>query len=203
MRKISKAEAGRMGAEKSKQTNLLKKQKRINNYMNNPNRCVCCEAILDYNNRHKKFCNNSCSATYNNLRRKKRTTVSKWNCLNCGKEHQTVAWRIGKYCNNECQIDFQTKERIRLWLEEGKDWTGQNPQWAKKYLLELRGNNCEICGISDWNGRSIVLEMDHINGDHKDNHPNNLRMICPNCHSQTDTYKAKNKGKGRAYRVNS
>jgi len=201
MQKISKAEAGRIGAEKSKQTNALKKQKRIASYMDNPNSCKHCETILDYDNRHKKFCSSSCSASYNNLRREKRSTTTTWNCLNCGKEHETVAWRVGKYCNLKCQHDFQSKERIRLWLEEDKDWERQAPQWAKKYLQELRGAGCEICGITDWNGKPIVLEMDHIDGNHEHNHPDNLRLICPNCHSQTDTYKAKNTGKGRSYRV--
>jgi len=200
MRKVSKAEAGRIGAEKSKQTNALKKQKRISIYRDNPNTCKQCETIVDYDNRHKKFCSSSCAATYNNLNREKRTTT-KWNCVNCGKKHETVAWRAGKYCSNECQIEFQTKERIRQWLEEGKDWSGQNPQWARKYLQELRGEGCEICGIVEWNGKPIALEMDHIDGNHKHNHPDNLRLICPNCHSQTDTYKAKNKGKGRSYRI--
>ena len=61
-------------------------------------------------------------------------------------------------------------------------------------------NKVEVCGISEWNGKSLSLEIDHIDGLHTNNNPNNLRIICPNCHSQTDTYKAKNKGNGRASR---
>lgn len=201
MRKLSKAESGKIGAEKSKQTNSIRKQKRIDTYMLNPNRCKHCETKLDYDNRHKKFCNSSCSATYNNLKREERSTPITWNCLNCQKEHKTVAWRVGKYCSNHCQIEFQNKKRIQQWLEEGKDWRGQNPKWVREYLQKARGKGCEICGIDTWNGKSIVLEMDHIDGNYEHNHPDNLRMICPNCHSQTDTYKAKNIGKGRPYRI--
>lgn len=200
MQKVSKAEAGKLGAEKSKLTNALKKQERIDQYMENPNSCKQCGTVFDYSNRTKKFCNSSCSATYNNLRRESRAPSVTWNCLNCGKEHDTVDWRVGKYCDNTCQHEYQSKERTRQWLEEGKDWGTQVPKWAKRYLAEQNGECCSVCGISEWNGKEIVLEVDHIDGHHENNHPDNLRLICPNCHSQTDTYKAKNTGNGRSYR---
>jgi HNH endonuclease len=49
-----------------------------------------------------------------------------------------------------------------------------------------------VCGISDWHGRPLVLELDHINGAADDHRLENLRLLCPNCHSQTDTYYARN-----------
>ena len=51
---------------------------------------------------------------------------------------------------------------------------------------------CSICGISHWNGKTLSLELDHINGINNDNRLENLRFLCPNCHSQTDTYGSKN-----------
>jgi len=51
---------------------------------------------------------------------------------------------------------------------------------------------CSICGISEWNDKSISLQLDHINGQRKDNRLKNLRLLCPNCHSQTDTFCGKN-----------
>ena len=124
-----------------------------------------------------------------------------FNCLNCGKEQILKGYSYaGKYCNNRCQIDYQYTQRVNTWLEEGKDWNLQIPHWVKRYLREERGYACEVCGISDHNGKHIVLEVDHIDGHHENNHPTNLRLICPNCHSQTDTYKAKNTGNGRKYR---
>ena len=121
-------------------------------------------------------------------------------CKHCGKENKVKHSTTNTYCNNHCQFEYQRKERTRQWLEEGLDWGIQIPQWAKHYLAEQRGYACECCGISKWNGKNIVLECDHIDGNHKNNVPNNLRLICPNCHSQTDTYKAKNTGKGREHR---
>lgn len=52
---------------------------------------------------------------------------------------------------------------------------------------------CSICGISHWNGKILSLELDHINGVNNDNRLENLRFLCPNCHSQTSTYGSKNK----------
>lgn len=51
---------------------------------------------------------------------------------------------------------------------------------------------CAICGISEWNGKTLSLELDHINGVNNDNRLENLRFLCPNCHSQTTTYGSRN-----------
>lgn len=55
--------------------------------------------------------------------------------------------------------------------------------------------SCACCGISDWMGKPLSLQLDHINGKNNDHRIENLRFLCPNCHSQTDTYAGKNKGK--------
>ena len=65
----------------------------------------------------------------------------------------------------------------------------------KQRLLEggIKENKCEVCGLEDWNGAPLSMELHHEDGDRTNHLLENLLMICPNCHSQTDTYRAKNK----------
>ena len=59
----------------------------------------------------------------------------------------------------------------------------------------LKEAACEMCHGTQWNGRPIPLELDHVNGRSDDNRLENLRILCPNCHAQTPTYRARNIGK--------
>jgi Zn finger protein HypA/HybF involved in hydrogenase expression len=52
----------------------------------------------------------------------------------------------------------------------------------------LKEYKCENCGLTEWLGRRLVIELHHINGDPTDNRLQNLQMLCPNCHSQTHNY---------------
>lgn len=67
-------------------------------------------------------------------------------------------------------------------------------QTIKEILFQERDYRCECCGITDWNGKEIKLQVHHIDGNHNNNIRSNLMILCPNCHSQTEnwTYK-KNK----------
>ncbi|MFJ6939439.1 HNH endonuclease signature motif containing protein [Streptomyces sp. NPDC101132] len=57
---------------------------------------------------------------------------------------------------------------------------------------------CRMCGTAPtWRGRPLPLEVDHIDGDWRNNRPENLRLLCPNCHSTTDTYRGRSKGRRR------
>ncbi len=64
----------------------------------------------------------------------------------------------------------------------------------KARLLEagLKENRCERCGISEWQGRPLNMQLHHINGDGLDNRLENLELLCANCHSQTSTYGGRN-----------
>jgi 5-methylcytosine-specific restriction endonuclease McrA len=53
-------------------------------------------------------------------------------------------------------------------------------------------DKCEECGISEWNGKPISLELDHVSGIRTDNSLENLKILCPNCHSQTSTFRGRN-----------
>ena len=65
---------------------------------------------------------------------------------------------------------------------------------ALKSILKTAGRpyECDMCGISEWHGNKLSLDLDHIDGDTFNNDLNNLRFLCPNCHSQTPTYGVRN-----------
>ena len=59
----------------------------------------------------------------------------------------------------------------------------------------IKEEKCEICGLTEWLGNKIPLELDHIDGNRYNHSIENLRIICPNCHAQTDNYCGKNKAR--------
>jgi len=65
----------------------------------------------------------------------------------------------------------------------------------KRRLLAagLKTDACETCGIDSWQGRRLTLALHHVNGDRHDNRLENLMLLCPNCHSQTDTWAGRNR----------
>jgi hypothetical protein len=208
MKKHTKSDSGKLGATKSKLIAVEKLQQRIIAYNLNAKKCAQCSSDLEYHQRHQKFCNASCAATFNNFRRGARKSVTAenlildskdssgvyvvWECLHCKKQKRSARYRIGKYCSNRCQVDYTFKQAI-------ENWGTKAPRTAaiKRYLTELYGYKCAVCGISEYNGKPIVLELEHKDGNSSNNDKENLCLICPNCHSQTPTYKAKNRGNGR------
>ena len=76
---------------------------------------------------------------------------------------------------------------------------GQHPHFqtfkVKNRMLKegILQNLCSVCGISSWNGQLLNMELDHIDGNRTNHKLENLRLLCPNCHAQTDTYRSKNR----------
>jgi hypothetical protein len=72
--------------------------------------------------------------------------------------------------------------------------SSRNRSHLKMRLLkaELLRNCCDMCGLTEWRGKPLNIHLDHINGVKNDNRLDNLRMLCPNCHSQTPTFAGRN-----------
>lgn len=74
-----------------------------------------------------------------------------------------------------------------------------NSYKLKKRLLSegYKEKKCECCGLKEWQGKEIPLELHHINGDNSDNRLENLQILCPNCHALTDNYRGRNRASGK------
>lgn len=101
-----------------------------------------------------------------------------------GKGANKGAWHKGGLKN-------KTPEQLLICRDDGVRESHRN---LKRVLIEIGIEYCcEQCKIGpSWNNRPLVIQVDHINGDPFDNRKENLRFLCPNCHSQTDTFTSKN-----------
>lgn len=189
---MSYSDAGKLGAEASREENSIKYSNIRKKYELNPKICKNCKCPLSYQKRHNKFCSRSCAATINNRNVRRHGQKPNNKCIHCGDEFELKNYKGKKYCSNKCKRDAKLIERI----ENGT----ASDRSCKRFLLKTKGLKCEICNHEEWQGKPISIELDHIDGDSTNNELNNLRLLCPNCHAQTPTYKSKNTGNGRAYR---
>jgi hypothetical protein len=86
-------------------------------------------------------------------------------------------------------------------LVQDSDWN--DTATLRERLIEagLKERRCEECGLERWRGRPAPLQLDHRNGIRTDNRLENLRILCANCHAQTETWCARNRGRDRAHRT--
>lgn len=112
---------------------------------------------------------------------------------------------IGNYCSEICFLSdrenklFQTIED-RGWIYEDSK-SNTSCKLAKRYLYFKYGEKCSICKLEAmWNDKPLVLILDHIDGRANNWKITNVRLVCPNCDSQLDTYKSKNKNSARKLR---
>lgn len=119
------------------------------------------------------------------------------NCENCGKTLNKIQ---KKYCCPECSQEHRHKLAYQDFLMNNEKYCngGYTPKLFKKEFMKEQNNRCAICNCEPFhNDKPLVFILDHIDGDASNNKRENLRMICPNCDSQLDTYKSKNKNSKR------
>lgn len=129
-------------------------------------------------------------------------------CPNGGGAYETLKRKLKEY-------DIDTSHFLGQRANSGtRHWGGPKEKWTLKQILQkdspitqkvLRDYikkyqvipyECAIChNTGEWYGSTLILQLDHINGNNKDNRIENLRYLCPNCHSITDTFSGKNKGR--------
>lgn len=171
-------------------------------FKNEEVKCLNCGCIFKSTiSQNRKFCSQSCSTIFNNKKRTKGVKDKKnkvrkdkkiGTCLNCNVEIiRNNGRKMAKYCSNECQLNFQMNLRIVTGIASSKT--------IKRYLINLYGNKCMECGWDRVNPISgkVPIELEHIDGNSENNSLENLKLLCPNCHSLTPTYKSLNSGNGR------
>ena len=134
------------------------------------------------------------------------TKVFEYDCAYCGVPcvRSSKGNFFGKFCSNSCQGKFRTEQAISEWLSGVRlGYSGKTKSlspFVRRYLYELRGTACEICGWDEKhpNDNLPLTEIDHIDGDAENCVPENLRILCPNCHSMTPTFRARNKSSKRS-----
>ena len=123
------------------------------------------------------------------------------NCLNCGKDipNRNV------YCNNKCQSEYQRKTIFES-LEKGNLMKYSNSssihEITKKYLIEKFGNQCMSCGWNEENTHTkiVPIQINHIDGNPHNHDLSNVELLCPNCHSLTEFFGSRGKGRKERYR---
>ena len=195
MKKYSRAEAGRLGGQKFALISAELKAKKIAEYNISPNLCICCNKKLPWESKQNKFCTRSCSATYNNIKKSVSSKIN-WECAYCGKSQVSNKHTSRKYCNHSCRANHQKDDLV----EKVKSGIIFDRGAIRKVLFRINGRKCYECKLTEWIGNPIPIEVDHIDGNAGNNSFDNLRLLCPNCHAITDTWKGRNKGNGRAAR---
>jgi len=107
------------------------------------------------------------------------------------------ALELGCYKPNQAGIGIRKNMPsipIEDIIKHGKHPNYQSFKLKKRLIKEgLKENVCENCGVSDWQNQKLEMELHHIDGNRFNHLLSNIQLLCPNCHSQTDTFRAKNK----------
>lgn len=131
-----------------------------------------------YNGKEQRFCSRSCSTTHHY---KTRTP----------EQLQEISDRQKKSAINY----HKNNQSIPIFSKTSNNKTIPTYKAIKKYIFNEQNKCCNKCGLDTWLGLPITLELEHKDGNTRNNLRENLELLCPNCHSQTPTWKGRNRKK--------
>ena len=185
--KMGMPDAGRLGWEASKAKHEKRWAEYKIKYSLSPKKCKTCNLDLPYEKREQKFCSHSCAASWCNSGIARRANpILTYTCRECHSEFKSRRPNL-VFCSLACSCSNATS-RSNDRIENGL-FTNVHPSpTLRRYLSEKRGGSCEVCHLSEWMGNPIPLNVHHVDGNAANNLPENLKLLCLNCHGQTDTY---------------
>lgn len=153
--------------------------------------CECCKKKHDGKFGSGRFCSKFCSRSFSTKLKRKEINRKVSEKLSGrvlsleDKEKLKEAWVVRKEKGKT-----KPKLPLELFFIENSKTTNQK---IKNRLFEdgIRIYRCEECGIDSYNGKFLCLQLHHINGNNRDNRLENLQILCPNCHSQTENFAGK------------
>lgn len=160
----------------------------------------CEHCLLEMNHVYGsgRFCSRKCASAHsskiNREERNKKISLklkgrqSAQNAASWSEEQRKIATEKSKATWAKKWIEISVP---RLELDKDLGRLGGRSK-MKAIIIEKKSGKCQHCGISEWNGKKIVLHIHHIDGDVNNNKFSNFEVLCPNCHSQTDNFCAKN-----------
>lgn len=158
-------------------------------------KCEFCGKEFQPKKSKQKFCSYKC---YYSSSKKTYSIV----CQECGKIINSQSPIKNKFCSLECFNKNKHKQEYQKIIngDESIMRANYSPKNYKSDIIKEQDGKCAICGMEQkWNGKQLVFVLDHIDGRAANNKRDNLRCVCPNCDSQLDTYKSKNKNSDREY----
>lgn len=140
----------------------------------------CWKPVYKKPSQKNAFCDRGCYDRYYNI-----AGTSVIACVFCDKTFKARSTTT-KFCSRKCSNQARTGikyNRSRPECNIQRSYTQRNA------LIERDGHRCLFCNVGpSWNGKDLKLQIDHIDGNRKNNVLDNLRLLCPNCHSQTETW---------------
>ncbi len=147
---------------------------------------------------NKKFCSISCSVSFSNQRRNrfKEEQQTDIYCAYCGVK---IINRHSRFCSLLCSSEYKKNESYKR-IEEDQIVSHGT---LRKYLLNKQNEKCSRCGWGERNplSNSVCLDLHHKDGNAKNNRLSNVELICPNCHSLTETYKRVGDRNRKSFRI--
>ena len=154
--------------------------------------------------KRQRFCSRSCAASHNNSGVARnaaggtRPSAPKVHCQRCGAEKPDKRTKM-PYCSNTCRQEHE----VDRWLAGELDGNRKYDccEYVRRGAERIQGRTCRSCDIVSVRPEvSLVLQLNHIDGNWRNNSPDNVELLCPTCHALTDNFGAKNMGNGRTWK---